>query len=239
MAGLGAPAMLGVLPCAQREAVLAVGAEPGRWIRADDPRWPACLRGLHGGPLALSYEGNLALLERPRVAIVGSRKCTGTGRALARDYARAVVAAGGVVVSGMAAGIDTEAHLAAGGRTIAVLGQGLGAAHPVWQAQIRERIVAEGGLVLSEYPWRLTPDKWTFPRRNRVIAALSAAVVVVEAGHRSGAKNTAHHAVNYGREVAVVPGLPTLPSFAGCLDLLEEGAGVVRGPDSVVALLSA
>ncbi len=232
--------MLASLPAGKlREAVLACPGEPGPWLRADDPGWPAALFGLPGGPVALCAEGNLALLDLPAVALVGTRHCTPTGRSLARDYARAVSAAGGVVVSGLAAGIDTEAHFAAGGATIAVLGQGLLAPMPGWQAASRRRLLALGGLVLSEYPLTLPAGTWTFPRRNRIIAGLARAVVVIEAGHRSGAKNTAHHAVAFGRELAVVPALPGIPSFAGCLDLLEEGAAIVRGPDSVVALLAA
>lgn len=240
VAALGAEAMLAAVPSPLlRAAIEAVRPEPGEWLRADEPEWPSALRGLAGGPLALCVEGNRALLAAPKVALVGTRRATGTGRALAREYAEAVAAAGGVVVSGLAAGIDAEAHLGARGRTIAVLGQGLGARMPAWQEALRRKVLAEGGLVVSEYPVAMGADRWTFPRRNRVIAGLAAAVVVVEAGHRSGAKNTAHHAVDYGREVGVVPGLPTLPSFAGCLDLLEEGAGFVRGPESVVSLLAA
>lgn len=223
----------------QQAAILAIPGWSGRWLRADHADWPAALVGLPGAPVALAWEGNLALLSEPGVAIVGTRRCTSTGRAMAREYAAAVAAAGGVVVSGLAAGIDAEAHLAAAGRTIAVLGQGLAAPMPAWQAEVRRRVLREGGLVLSEYAPDMHADVWTFPQRNRVIAGLSRGVVVVEAGHRSGAKNTAHHAMEYGREVAAVPGWPSLPSFAGCLDLVEEGCGVVRGPASVVALLAA
>ncbi len=239
-AAAGALVMLAALPPSSlRDAVLACPEEPGPWLRADGPTWPAALLGLPGGPVALCAEGNLALLDRPAVALVGTRHCTPTGRSLARDYARAVAAAGGVVVSGLAAGIDTEAHMSARGATIAVLGQGLGVTMPAWQAGVRRRLLAEGGLVLTEYPMQFPAAAWTFPRRNRIIAGLARAVVVIEAGHRSGAKNTAHHAVAYGRELAVVPALPGIPSFAGCLDLLEEGAAIVRGPDTIVALLAA
>lgn len=222
-----------------KSAILGVRGWGGRWLRADEANWPAALLGLPGAPVALSWEGNLDLLEAPGVAIVGTRRCTSTGRVMAREYAAAVAAAGGVVVSGLAAGIDAEAHLAAGGRTIAVLGQGLAAPMPAWQAEVRRRVLREGGLVLSEYAPDMHADVWTFPQRNRVIAGLARGVVVVEAGHRSGAKNTAHHAMEFGREVAAVPGWPSLPSFAGCLDLVEEGCSVVRGPASVVALLAA
>lgn len=232
--------MLAALPAGKlRDAVLACPAYEGPWLRSDEPNWPPALVGLPGGAVALCAQGNLALLERPAVALVGTRHCTSVGRALAREYAQAVAGAGGVVVSGLAAGIDTEAHIAAKGATIAVLGQGLWAPMPGWQADIRRQVLAAGGLLLSEYPLDHPAGTWTFPRRNRIIAGLARAVVVIEAGHRSGAKNTAHHAIALGRELAVVPALPGIPSFAGCLDLLEVGAAIVRGPDTVVALLAA
>ncbi len=217
-----------------RARVEAVGAWSGCWLRADAPEWPVPLRGLPGAPVALAYEGNLGLLAAPAVAIVGTRRCTATGRRLARELARAVVQAGGVVVSGLAAGIDAEGHIAAAGRTIAVLGQGLDSPMAGWQARLRERVLAEGGLVLSEYPPAQPAAAWTFPRRNRIIAGLACTTVVMEAGHRSGAKITAHNAAEYGRRVLAVPGLPDCESFAGCLDLIEEGAEVYRGVGSVL-----
>lgn len=234
----GAAAMLAALPPGPlRAAVEAVPAEPGRWLRADDAAWPPSLVGLPGGPLALQYEGEVSLLRQPGVAVVGTRRCTPTGRRLAREYAQGIVAEGAVVVSGLAAGIDIEAHVAARGRTVAVLGQGLAAAMPAWQAAVRRRILAEGGLVVSELPAAFPAAVWTFPLRNRIIAGLARGVLVVEAGHKSGAKNTAHHGCTFGREVAAVPGLPDLPTFAGCLDLIEEGASIARGPSTIRVLL--
>lgn len=225
---------LAELPALLRARVQAVPPFAGVWLRADAAGWPASLRGLAGAPVALAWEGESALLNEPAVAIVGTRRCTATGRRLCRELAGGLAAHGVVVVSGLAAGIDCEAHLAAGGRTIAVLGQGLSSPMPGWQARVRERILAAGGLVLSEYPPGASPDRWTFPRRNRIIAGLAQATVVVEAGHRSGAKITAHHAVEYGRRVLAVPGLPGCESFEGCLDLIEEGAEVYRGLSSVL-----
>jgi DNA processing protein len=214
--------------------VAAIGPYEGAWLRVGKPGWPGALRGLAGAPVALSWEGDVRLLSEPAVAVVGTRHCTATGRRLARELAAAVASAGGVVVSGLAAGIDAEAHLAAAGRTVAVLGQGLHAPMAAWQRAVRERVLRAGGLVLSEYPLHQHADRWTFPRRNRVIAGLSVATIVVEAGHRSGAKITAHHAAEYGRRVMAVPGLPAVPSFEGCLDLIEEGAEVYRGPASLL-----
>jgi DNA processing protein len=230
----GAERALAELPALLRARVLAVDAWQGDWLRADSPSWPSSLRNLPGAPVALSWQGNLSLLGAEAVAVVGTRRCTATGRRLARELSAAVAGAGAVVVSGMAAGIDTEAHLAAGGRTIAVLGQGLAAGMAGWQERIRERILAAGGLVLSEYAPVQNADVYTFPRRNRIIAGLAFATVVVEAGHRSGAKITAHNAADYGRRVLAVPGPPDCASFAGCLDLIEEGAEVYRGVRSLL-----
>lgn len=199
------------------------------------PEWPRALEGQPFAPVLLGAEGNTALLARPAVAVVGARACTAYGLRHAGAIARAVASAGGVVVSGLARGIDREAHLAAPGATIAVLGHGLEAPMPAWQAALRRRVLEDGGLVLSEHPRRLPPDRWTFPVRNRIVAGLARATVVVEAAHASGARNTAAHALRLGADVLAVPGPIDAPASAGCLDLIEQGAGVVRGPSTVLA----
>jgi DNA processing protein len=203
-------------------------------IRAGGEGWPAVLEGLPEGPVALTAEGDLGRFARTAVAIVGARACTPYGRTQARRIAEAVVAAGGVVVSGLAAGIDAAAHEVADGATIAVLGQGLRAGMPAWQSRLRERILERGGLVLSEFPPLLTGDRWTYPVRNRIIAALARVVVVVEASMKSGALLTAGDAVYYGRTVLAVPGQLDAKAAEGCLNLLEQGARLVRGPATVV-----
>lgn len=207
----------------------------GNPIAPGDVDWPQALLGQPFAPVHLAAEGNLSLLQKPAVAIVGARACTPYGSEHARDLARAVVAAGGVVVSGLARGIDREAHLAAGGATIAVLGQGLDCPMPFWQAALRRRILADGGLILSEFPRAMSADVWTFPVRNRVVAGLGRATVVIEAGHRSGAKNTAAHALRLGTDVLAVPGPLNAPASAGCLDLIEDGATMVRSAGTVLA----
>ncbi|MFZ5475940.1 MAG: DNA-processing protein DprA [Myxococcota bacterium] len=203
-------------------------------IRAGGPGWPSALDGLPKGPVALCAEGNLAVLARPMVAIVGARACTAYGRVQARRIAEAVAAAGGVVVSGLAMGIDTAAHEAAKGATVAVIGQGMRAGMPAWQARLRERLLDAGGLVLSELPPELPGASWTYPFRNRIIAGLAAATVVVEAGDRSGALITARYALDYQRERLAVPGPVDSPASLGCLSLLGEGAGIVLGPANVL-----
>ncbi|HNC96778.1 MAG TPA: DNA-processing protein DprA [Myxococcota bacterium] len=199
--------------------------------RAD---WPERLNRLPGGPIALQLEGNRALLGRRGVAVVGARACTAYGRQQAREIASAVASAGGVVISGMAAGIDAEAHLAAGGDTIAVLGQGLRAGMAQWQQRLRAQILERGGLVVSEFPPGQVADRWTFPVRNRVIAALAEVVVVVEAAAQSGTRGTVQHALQYGRDVLAVPGPIGAVASVGCLQLIADGAGLVMGPQTVL-----
>lgn len=209
--------------------------EPGGvLLTADMPGWPSGLTNQPFGPVALGTQGDLGLLRRTGVAVVGARACTPYGQEHAAAIARAVAESGGVVVSGLARGVDRAAHLAAPGATIAVLGQGIASVMPTWQQALRERILADGGLVVSEFPCGMAADKWTFPVRNRIVAGLAAATVVVEAAHKSGARNTAGHALRLGREVLAVPGALGAAASDGCLDLLEEGATMVRGPVTVL-----
>jgi DNA processing protein len=203
-------------------------------LRAGEPHWPERLGTEKGAPVVLTFEGDRTLLDVPGVAIVGARNCTPYGRRQAGQLARSVADAGGVVVSGLARGIDSAAHEAAHGRTIAVLGQGLRAPMAAWQRRIRDSILDAGGLVLSELGPHTHADVMTFPVRNRIIAGLARAVVVVEAGVHSGSRNTARHALDAGREVLAVPGPLDAPASAGCLDLIEEGATVVRSAETVL-----
>lgn len=202
-----------------------------------DDRYPAALMQAPFAPPVLFLRGDATLLRAPAVALVGSRACTATGRRLAGQLAAQVVAAGGVVVSGLAHGIDHAAHEASLARTIAVLGQGLAAPLSQRQRDLADRIVAAGGLVLSELLPEHPAHRWTFPQRNRIIAGLSRATVVVEAARRSGALITAREALALGRDVLAVPGSPLAPASQGCLDLIADGATIVRQPSDVRALL--
>lgn len=206
------------------------------WVRAGAAGYPAALREVPYAPPVLFYEGELAILNRPTVAIVGSRGCTATGRQVAARLARAVGQAGGVVVSGLAVGVDQAAHLeaCAGGGTVGVLGLGIQARDRPGTLRLRRRIVETGGLLLSEFLPDDPPSGFTFLQRNRVIAALSRITVVVEAASRSGALSTARHALAAGREVLAVPGPMDGPTVQGCLDLLEAGATMVRSPGTVL-----
>ena len=206
-----------------------------RFLTLADPGYPDVMAGVPYAPGVLFWRGNLDLLLRPGVAIVGARRCTATGTSMARELAGAVAAAGGTVVSGMAYGIDTAAHIAAPGATIAVLGQGLQASLSASQNQARQHILDHGGLILSEFPPHTPARRWTFPKRNRIIAWLSRATVIVEAASRSGSLHTARAALAAGRDVLAVPGHPRTPTAAGCLALIDQGAEIVRDGAELVS----
>jgi DNA processing protein len=200
-----------------------------RVVRRGDGRYPALLAQIPDPPTRLWLRGDAPpeLLDRPAVAIVGARACSGYGRSVARLLATGAAAAGAVIVSGMARGVDGEAHrgaLATGGATVAVLGCGIDRDYPAAHAELASAIVAAGGLVVSEYEPGVDPAPWRFPARNRIIAGLARATVVVEARERSGALITADFALEDGREVLAVPGEITSALSAGTNALLRIGA---------------
>jgi DNA processing protein len=208
-----------------------------------DARYPALLHDLLDAPAVLYVRGELEFfdraLDRDRVAIVGARRATSYGIEQARGLGRGLAAAGLTVVSGMALGVDAAAHvgaLEAEGLTLAVLACGPDRAYPASKRRLYARIAA-AGAVLSELPPGTPPRRWCFPARNRIIAALGQATVVVEAGERSGSLITAGQAADLGREVAAVPGLVTAPLAAGTNGLIADGARLVRGPRDVLELL--
>jgi DNA processing protein len=198
-----------------------------RRIRRRDTAFPRLLRAIHDPPPALFLRGEapVDLLERPAVAVVGARSCSSYGRAVARMLGRELAAAGLVVVSGMARGIDGEAHRGAleAGETVAVLGCGVDRDYPAAHAELARRICGRG-LVVSEYEPGVEPAPWRFPARTRIIAGLCQATVVVEARERSGALITADFALEEGREVLSVPGEITSALAAGTNGLLRLGA---------------
>lgn len=209
------------------------------WVSLVDPRYPAALLELDAPPPVVWWQGRLELAGEPQVAIVGARCCTSFGLHWADRVATAVARAGAVVVSGAARGIDTAAHrgaLAADGLTVAVMGCGVEDGS-VRRNPVIAPILAAEGLVLSEFPPRDPPTRWTFPRRNRLIAALGRATVVVEASERSGSLHTARFARDLGREVFAVPGRPDAPASAGALGLIAEGASMLLRPGDAVAVL--
>ncbi len=200
-----------------------------RRLRRGDKGYPTLLAQIPDPPpsLWLRGEAEAELLASPAVAIVGARACSGYGRSVARMLASEAAAAGVVVVSGLARGVDGEAHrgaLGAGGLTVAVLGCGIDRDYPAAHAELARSIVATGGLIVSEYEPGVEPAPWRFPARNRIIAGLARATVVVEARERSGALITADFALEDGRDVLVVPGEITSALSAGANGLLRQGA---------------
>jgi DNA processing protein len=219
----------------------ALDAKGLRFVGRSDPRFPRQLRELHDPPPGLFLRGTAApeLLARPAVAIVGARACSSYGGQVARLLGRELAAAGLVIVSGLARGIDGEAHrgaLEAGGATVAVLGCGIDRDYPAAHASLAGGI-CESGLVASEYAPGVEPAPWRFPARNRIIAGLAAAAVIVEARERSGALITADFALEAGREVFAVPGEITSAVSAGTNALLRLGATPLTGAGDVLESL--
>jgi DNA processing protein len=204
------------------------------------PGYPPLLGELHDPPARLYLRGASAdTLSRPAVAVVGARSCSPYGAQVARDLGRALGQAGVTVVSGLARGVDGEAHrgaLAGGGLTVAVLGCGIDRDYPRSHAELARRIV-ESGLVVSEYEPGVEPAPWRFPARNRIIAGLALATVVVEARERSGALITADFALELGRDVFAVPGEITSALSKGTNDLLRQGAAPLLSAEDVLSTL--
>ena len=202
--------------------------------------FPELLRQIHDPPRALFLRGagDVDLLARPAVAIVGARACSPYGAQVARMLGRELAAAGLVVVSGLARGVDGEAHrgaLEAEGLTVAVLGCGIDRDYPAAHAELGRRI-RERGLIVSEYEPGVEPAPWRFPARNRIIAGLAAATVIVEARERSGALITADFALEDGREVFAVPGEITGLLATGTNRLLRQGATPLTSAEDVLEL---
>ena len=210
-------------------------------IAIGDPRYPALLARAPDAPVALFVEGSIERLALPTIAIVGSRGATNQGSDFAAALASAFSAAGLTVVSGLALGIDTSAHLGAlvgPGSTAAVLATGLDRMYPKQNLALAERIVAEGGTLLSEMPLGTAPLPALFPQRNRIISGLSLGVVVVEASVQSGSLVTARFAGEQGREVFAVPGSIHNPMARGCHQLIRQGAKLVESAADVLSELA-
>ncbi len=197
-------------------------------IDSTDAHWPGVLSALAGDePPQLWWHGDPWVDRAAAVAIVGSRRATAAGMAIAHDMARELARQGIVIVSGFARGIDEAAHMGAvavGGVTIAVLGCGIGIDYPRGRDRLRAALLARGGAEITEFPPDTEPRPFQFPQRNRIIAALATAVVVVEATERSGALSTARWAVDLGREVLAVPGPLHSPQSRGTNRLIRDGA---------------
>lgn len=210
-----------------------------RIVLQGEEGYPDRLLHLHHPPPLLYLAGPGALPARGGVGVVGTRRATAYGRRMARDLARGLAVRGRPVVSGMAAGVDGTAHRAAldaDGTTVGVIGSGLDHRYPASNRDLY-REMWRRGLLVSEFPPEMPPAPGLFPRRNRIIAALSEAVVVVQAGERSGALITASRALELGREVCAVPGPVGPPASVGVHDLLRDGAAPVTSAGDVLATL--
>jgi DNA processing protein len=205
-----------------------------------DSAFPEDLRRIHAAPLVLYVKGLLPPKRSAAVAVVGSRRCTPHGRSFAFHTARELASRGITIVSGLAYGIDAEAHrgaLEAGGRTVAVLGNGLSAIYPKGHEELAGQIAASGALI-SEFPLNAKPLQAHFPRRNRIISAMSHGVLVVEAAENSGSLITAKYAAEQGKDVFAVPGRPSDAGARGTNALIRDGARLTVSPEDILEELS-
>ena len=201
-----------------------------------DASYPDLLRWLPDPPPVLYVRGELLPEDKLAMAVVGSRRPSHYGQLMAKRFGAELAEHGFTVVSGLARGIDSLAHqgaLQAGGRTIAVLGCGVNRIYPAEHRRLYDAIRGQGAVV-SEFAFDTKPDRWNFPRRNRIISGLSLGVLVVEASDRSGSLHTAHHAVEQGREVFAVPGRIDVESSRGTHRLIQGGAKLITGVGDIL-----
>lgn len=205
-------------------------------VTLDDTNYPEALRTIHDPPFLLYMKGTLLPGDAAAIGVVGSRRTTHYGKEQAKKLSFQLARAGFCIISGLARGIDTAAHeaaLAAKGRTIAVLGSGIGNVYPPENQSLADRI-SESGAVLSEFPVLYVPDKQSFPLRNRIVAGMSQGLLVVEAPAWSGSLITANQALEQGRTVFAVPGPIDRPTSEGCHRLIQQGATLVCNAQDVI-----
>ncbi|MEM7277025.1 MAG: DNA-processing protein DprA [Pseudomonadota bacterium] len=214
--------------------------ENTHFVPFNDERYPDLLREIRDAPPLLYVRGNVDALKFPLLAIVGTRKPTAGGKDTARQFAAELAKNGLGIISGMALGIDTEAHLGAldaGGLTLAVLGTGIDRVYPAANRDLAHRLANEGTLI-SEFPLGSEPQKFNFPRRNRIISALSLGTLVVEAAQRSGSLISARLAAEQGRDVFAIPGSIHNPMARGTHQLIREGARLVESTADIFTELA-
>ena len=201
--------------------------------------FPENLKNIHDVPRKLYCLGDVSLLRKKAVAVVGARKCSEYGRQVALKVGETLANNDIVTISGMAEGVDAAAHIGAlnaGGWTIAVLGSGVDVCYPRCNKSLYEKILKQG-LVISEYPLGTKPVPYNFPRRNRIISAISSAVTVIEAGSGSGSLITAEIAAEQGKEVMAVPGNINSTYSIGCNKLIADGASIMTVPEDILYLI--
>ena len=213
------------------EALAWLGRPAQHLLMWDQPEYPALLAQIDDAPPLLFVAGDPSILEKPQLAMVGSRRASRPGMDTAAAFSRSLASAGFVITSGLALGIDGAAHQAAldvGGHTIGVLGTGLENVYPQRHRRLAEAMIAQGSAVISEFPLDAGPQASNFPRRNRIISGLSLGVLVVEASVASGSLITAKLAAEQGREVYAIPGSIHHPGAKGCHQLIRDGAMLVE-----------
>ena len=210
-------------------------------ITYHDARYPPLLKELPGAPPLLYVQGDIALLNTPQIAMVGSRNPSALGAENAFHFAQQLAAIGYSITSGLALGIDAASHrgaLAAAGSTLAVAATGLDRIYPAQHVELVQEIITHGGAILSEFPIGTPPKKEHFPRRNRIISGLALGTLVVEAALRSGSLITARLSADQGREVFAIPGSIHNPLAKGCHYLIKEGAKLVESADDLIEELT-
>lgn len=219
---------------------LAWASQPSRYILTwESPLYPPLLKEIHDPPVVLYAQGDISALNNPMLAIIGTRKPSIAGSENARQFAKALAEKSLTIVSGLALGIDAQAHqgcLDAGGQTIAVMGTGLNHIYP-FRHQNLAADICRNGLLLSEFPLESPPIAGHFPRRNRIISGLSLATLIIEAAIRSGSLITARFALEQNRDVLAIPGSIHNPQARGCHHLLQQGAKLVTSIADVLDTL--
>lgn len=206
-------------------------------IQIDNPLYPPLLKEIPGPPRELFFRGVLPQENNALIAIVGTRKATSAGKLLAKQTAYELAEKNITIVSGLALGIDASAHdgaLSRGGRTIAVLANGLDSVYPHQHEHLAEKIIEQGGCLISEYPQGTPSFPSQFLERNRIISGLCIATIVIEAPIRSGSIATARNAIEQGREVFVFPGLPSQQNYKGSHMLIRSGARLVTSVEDIL-----
>lgn len=199
-------------------------------ISIEEKQYPNILKEIYDPPICLYIRGNKEILNNKSISIVGCRKATDYGRKVARDFAYNISKQDINIISGLAIGIDSEAHLGAveaNKKTIAVLGNGLDTIYPKENINLSQKILDSGGTIISEYPLGTKPKKENFPARNRIISGMSSGLLVVEAKEKSGTLITVDFALEQGRDVFVIPGNIVSENSVGTNDLIKQGAKLV------------
>ena len=208
-------------------------------IKIDSKEYPEQLKNIYNPPLKLYVLGNVDILKKTNIAIVGSRNSSKYGEKIALQFSKNLCENGINIVSGLAIGIDTYAHLGAvitksKGKTIAVLGSSFDEIYPKKNIELAKKIIEKGGCIVTEYPLGTKPQKIHFPQRNRIISGLSKGVLVVEAGEKSGALITADFALEQGKEVFAIPGNISNFTSVGTNNLIKQGAKLVTTYEEIL-----